>query len=125
MSGAPSGRLRSAVPIIPARATDALAGWYRDELGFAVVHVEEAYGIVERDDVQVHFWGPSGIPPEESSAMIRIGVEGLDALHDRCAERGIVHPNGGLGRRPWGLREFAVLDGDGNLVTFFEQPLHA
>ena len=40
-----------AVPIIPARDTSAGAEWYRDKLGFDVVHVEPEYAIVERDRV--------------------------------------------------------------------------
>ena len=31
---------------------------------------------------------------------------------------GIVHPNGALADKPWGTREFAILDPDGNLLTF-------
>ena len=31
---------------------------------------------------------------------------------------GVVHPNGPLTDQPWGLREFAVLDGDGNMIKF-------
>ena len=37
-----------AVPIIPAREIAASADWYRDNLGFEVVHLEPEYGIVER-----------------------------------------------------------------------------
>jgi catechol 2,3-dioxygenase-like lactoylglutathione lyase family enzyme len=36
-----------AVPIIPARDTKTSAEWYRDHLGFEVVHVERHYAIVE------------------------------------------------------------------------------
>ena len=113
--------LASAVPIIPARDVEASAAWYRDHLGFEVVHTEREYGIVGRDGVYVHFWGPSGIAPEESMTMYRIGVRGIDELYDHCRERGIVHPNAPLETKPWGLREFAVTDGDGNLVTFFDE----
>jgi len=47
----------SAVPIIPAREIEASVAWYRDMLAFEVVHTEHEYGIVERDDMQIHFWG--------------------------------------------------------------------
>jgi uncharacterized glyoxalase superfamily protein PhnB len=115
------GRLTSAIPIIPARETDALTRWYRDQLGFTIVHAEREYGIVERDGVQVHFWGPSCIAPEDSMTMFRIGVTDIDALYADCTEQGLVHPNAPLQGKPWGLREFAVIDGDGNLLTFFER----
>jgi catechol 2,3-dioxygenase-like lactoylglutathione lyase family enzyme len=114
-------RLLSATPIIPAREIEALAAWYRDRLGFEVVHTEREYGIVARDDVQVHFWGPSGIAPEDSMTMYRLGARGIDELHEHCHAQGIVHPNAPLEDKPWGTREFAVIDGDGNLLTFFER----
>jgi catechol 2,3-dioxygenase-like lactoylglutathione lyase family enzyme len=110
----------SSVPIIPARDVPASVAWYRDQLGYTVHRSQPDYGIVARQRSAIHLYGPSGIAPERSDTMIRVGVEGIDELYDTCAERGIVHPNGTLGLRPWGLREFAVLDLDGNLVTFFE-----
>jgi catechol 2,3-dioxygenase-like lactoylglutathione lyase family enzyme len=110
-----------AVPIIPARDTASATAWYGDNLGFDVVHLEPEYAIVERDDVGVHFWGPSGIAPEDSNTMFRIRVEGIDELYEHCRTKGIVHPNAPLEEKPWGAREFAVIDGDGNLLTFFER----
>jgi uncharacterized glyoxalase superfamily protein PhnB len=87
-----------------------------------VLHVEREYGIVGRDDVYVHFWGPSGIVPESSIYMYRVGVHDIDELYAQCMGKGIVHPNAPLEDKPWGSREFAVCDGDGNLLTFFEFP---
>jgi catechol 2,3-dioxygenase-like lactoylglutathione lyase family enzyme len=110
-----------AVPIVPAREVGASADWYREKLGFDVVHVEAEYGIVERDRVGVHFWGPSGIEPEDSQTMFRIRVEGIEELYEHCRSQEIVHPNAPLEDKPWGAREFAVRDWDGNLLTFFER----
>jgi catechol 2,3-dioxygenase-like lactoylglutathione lyase family enzyme len=115
----------SAVPIIPGRDIAASTGWYRDELGFEVFHVEPEYGIVGRGESWIHFWGPSGIAPEDSNTMIRVGVRGIDELYGHCQRRGIVHPNDPLQEKPWGFREFSVIDVDGNLVTFFEPPEQA
>ena len=112
----------SAVPIIPARNLAATTAWYRDSLGFSVRHVEDEYGIVERDGVEVHFWGPSGIEPHNSMTMYRLGVDGINALYDLCERAGLVHPNAPLEAKHWGTREFALGDCDGNLVTFFERP---
>lgn len=112
----------AAVPIIPARDLRATTGWYRDSLGFAVLHVEDEYGIIERDGVEIHFWGPSGIEPDASMTMYRLGVRGIDRLYESCDRGGMVHPNALLARKHWGTREFAVCDCDGNLLTFFERP---
>jgi catechol 2,3-dioxygenase-like lactoylglutathione lyase family enzyme len=115
-------RLTSAVPIVPAGDIEASAAWYRDALGFAVYHTESEYGIVGRDDVYLHLWGPSGIAPHDSMTMFRLGVRGIDGMYAHCSALDIVHPNAPLETKPWGSREFAVIDLDGNLVTFFEFP---
>lgn len=112
----------SAVPIIPSREIEASAAWYRDRLGFEVFHTETEYGIVGRGETWIHFWGPSGIEPKDSMTMIRVGVGGIDELYAHCHAEKIVHPNAALRTQPWGFREFAVSDHDGNLVTFFEPP---
>ena len=112
----------SAVPIIPARDTAAATAWYRDHLGFDVHHVEPEYAVVGRDGIHLHFWGPSGIEPKDSMFMYRVGVRDIDELYEQCRAEGIVHPNAPLEEKPWGAREFAVVDGDGNLLTFFQFP---
>lgn len=117
-----TAELLSAVPIIPARDIGATAEWYRDQLGFAIHHVEREYGIVGRDDVFIHFWGPSGIEPAASMTMLRIGVAKIQQLYQHCLAAGIVHPNATLERKEWGCDEFGITDYDGNLVTFFEFP---
>ena len=109
----------SAVPIVPAREIEASTSWYRDVLGFDVFLTADDYGIVGRGEAWIHFCGPSGIEPENSSTSLRIGVRGIDALHRECEARGLVHPNAPLRTEEWGFREFSVTDLDGNLVTFF------
>jgi hypothetical protein len=110
-----------AVPVLPARDVAISARWYADNLAFEVMHVEDRYAIVERDRVGVHFWGPSGIDPADSDTMYRIRVEGIDELYVECDARGLVLPDQPLESKPWGARQFAILDGDGNLLTFFER----
>jgi len=107
------------VPIIPARDIKASAEHYRDTLGFEIVHTEREYGIVRRGPCELHLWGPSGIPPARSNTMLRIEVDGLDDLYDDCQRQGTVHPNAPLHDEPWGTRELAIVDLDGNLITFF------
>jgi len=45
-------------------------------------------------------------------------VEGVDELYGELKETGVIHPNGPLGDKPWGLREFSALDEEGNLLRF-------
>lgn len=120
LAEAPRTRFGGAVPIIPARDTAESAAWYRDLLRFEIVHLEPEYAIVERDETAIHFWGPSGIAPEDSNTMFRVRVGGIDELYKYYQAKGIVHPNAPLETKTWGSREFAVTDLDGNLLTFFQ-----
>lgn len=51
--------------------------------------------------------------------MLRVEVDDLDHLYTECHRRDLVHPNAPLQDQPWGTREFAIRDLDGNLLTFF------
>jgi uncharacterized glyoxalase superfamily protein PhnB len=75
--------------------------------------------VCAREGVRVHFWltDDADIPKATSC---RIDVDHVQPIYEEMTAAGVVHPNGPLRERPWGIREFAVLDGDGNLITFGE-----
>ena len=91
-----------------------------ERLGFTRRGSYPDYGIVERDGVQLHFWlcDDARIPRETAC---RIAVEGIEPLFAAYSGLGVIHPNGSLALKPWGVWEFSVLDPDGNLVTFQEE----
>jgi catechol 2,3-dioxygenase-like lactoylglutathione lyase family enzyme len=94
---------------------------FMQKLGFTRHGNHPDYGIAERDGVQVHFWlcDDPRIPNETGC---RMEVEGIDTLFQAYSALGVIHPNGSLADQPWGVREFSILDPDGNLLTF-QQPL--
>lgn len=97
--------------------------FYVAKLGFTGVHAEQGvYGIVESGPVELHFWACDDRRIAEATSC-RLHVRGIEALYGSCREQGIVHPNAALARKPWGTLEFAILDPDGNLVTFCERPV--
>ena len=55
------------------------------------------------------------------TASCRVEVTGIDEIYHHCAELGVVHPNAPLTDQPWGMREFAILDPDHNLITLYER----
>jgi len=106
-----------AIPVLASLDLDATQRFYADKLGFDAGPRYPDYAICARDGVQIHFWltDDEDIPKATSC---RVDVVGIDRLYEEMREAGVVHPNGSLTEQPWGLREFAVLDGDGNLITF-------
>ena len=131
-------KLTQAIPALPARQVAQSAAFYRDKLGFAIVHEDTGFAIVLRDAVEIHSWqaddegwrGRTGAAPVVSgaesfiagTASCRVQVAGVNELHAELQPLGVLHPNAQLADQPWGTREFGVIDPDGNLVTFFERP---
>lgn len=129
-------RYLSSTPVLPVREMARGVAFYRDVLGFEVLHEDANYAVLRRDASGIHLWrasdeswrGNAEREPIVSGAEsflagtsgCRVEVEGVEDLHEHCRLRGCVHPNGPLQDRPWGSREFAVLDPDGNVLTFYE-----
>jgi len=110
----------SATPVLASLDIERSIEFLRIHLGFNSVHVEQGvYGVASRGPVHIHLWACNERHIAENTSC-RIRVQGLDALYSACTAAGIVHPNAPLDEKPWGTREFAILDPDGNLITFAE-----
>lgn len=113
--------LERAVPILASLDIARSVRFYCARLGFTEVYREAGvWGIVARDAVQIHFWPCSERHIAENTSC-RVYVAGVDRLYAELDAQGVVHPSAPLEDKPWGSREFGVLDPDGNLVTFAER----
>ncbi len=111
----------AATPVLASLDIERSAEFFSSKLGFTKVHIVQAeYGIVSNGAVQIHFWACKDRHIAEATGC-RVQVQGIGELHAQCASHDIVHPNAPLARKPWGTMEFAILDPDGNLVTFYER----
>jgi catechol 2,3-dioxygenase-like lactoylglutathione lyase family enzyme len=131
--------LAQTIPALPVRDAARAVEFYRDKLGFAVVHHDGGFAVLKRDGAEVHLWEASDESWRErtsdespvrsgaesfiaGTASCRIATEGVDELYAELGERGILHPvsRDGVDETDFGTREFAALDPDGNLLTFFK-----
>lgn len=113
-------KLLRAVPVLASLDIERSIAFYTRTLGFREVLCRpREYGIVSRDDIVIHFWACSD-PAIAEATSCRIVVKGIDELFAELEPRGVVHPRGQLANKPWGMRELAIVDGDGNLITFCE-----
>jgi hypothetical protein len=114
-----SPKLRNAIPVLASLNIADTMDFYQS-LNFRVVYQEEGnYGIVQRDNVEIHFWACSDKYIAENTSC-RIQVDKIDFLYTEFQDKRVVHPNGLLRKKPWGTKEFSILDRDGNQLTFFE-----
>ena len=114
----------SAIPVLPAVDIAAAVAFYEQQLGFTAEFQSDDYAGLRRDGVQIHLW-LSGDRQLAENTSCRINVSGIEALYDEYQTQNLIHPNGAITTKLWGLREFAVVDLNGNCVTFAETPATA
>lgn len=111
-----------AIPILPSTDLDRTTEFYA-QLGFAVAGrypAPDDYLIVRRDGIELHFWQAGDIVPDRSIAACYLRVHDVDALLNDWRQAGL--PAQGIPRlsgvedKPWGMREFHIVDHDGTLL---------
>lgn len=111
--------LTAIIPKLPMRDHEVTRSYYVDQLGFTVTGSYAGYLIVERDGFQLHFFHSADLDARTNDGQVYIRTDAIDALHHDLIRAGVrIHPNGALSDKPWGQREFALLDPDRNLLTF-------
>jgi uncharacterized glyoxalase superfamily protein PhnB len=120
-------RFLSVSPLIPARDVEEGIAFYQRAFGFELFYRDAepaAFAIVGSDSARLHLFASQDKHLADWTSL-RIEVDGIDALHGRCVDAGCVHPNGALGSRPWGTREFSIIDPSGVCIALVEQDAQA
>jgi catechol 2,3-dioxygenase-like lactoylglutathione lyase family enzyme len=110
-------------PKLPMRDKAVTKDYYVNKLGFQLFGDNDfdAYLMVHKDNIQIHFFEFKDLNPEQNYGQVYIRTNDIDKLYQTLLENKIsIHPNGHLETKPWGQREFALLDPDKNLLTFGE-----
>ena len=135
----PTPGLTQTIPALPVRDAAAAVDFYRDRLGFEVLHHDGGFAVMCRDEAVLHLWEagdeswrdrddlaerPVSTGAESfiaGTASCRIMTAHVDELYDELRARDVLHPvsTAGVDDTDFGTREFSALDLDGNLVTFF------
>ncbi len=110
-----------AVPVLPALNIVEAVAFY-ERAGFTTRYraEDDDYAIVHVGAVEVHLWKCDDRRIAENTGC-RVEVTGVEPLYEKHRALGIVHSNGPLSEKPWGTREFVMVDNSGNIITFFER----
>ena len=136
--------LTQVIPALPVASVERAMAFWTARLGFGVAHHDGGFAVLVRDEAVVHLWqsdddGWRERPIEDltrspvvsgaetflagtASCRIRCTSNGaLDALHTELPASDVLHPTdtGAPADTPYGAREVAALDEDGNCITFF------
>lgn len=110
-----------AIPILPSRSVDDTLAFYR-RLGFdgTIWGAPYSYAILRRGTVELHFFTHEELRPAESNAGCYIRVSDVESIYQAFAlvelSRTGIPRQDVLEVKPWGMREFAIVDPDGNLI---------
>ncbi len=110
-----------AIPILPSRSLNATLEFYA-ALGFeGGVHDHNSdYAILRRGSIELHFFTHKDLVAAESFAGCYLRVLDVESIYSAASSMGLAR--NGIPRvdiledKPWGLREFAIVDPDGNLL---------
>jgi catechol 2,3-dioxygenase-like lactoylglutathione lyase family enzyme len=131
--------LHRTIPALPVRDVGAAVAHYRDRFGFQAPHETAEFAVLVRDDAVLHVWAASDeewrsredlsrrpvCSGAESflagTASCRVEVSDVDALYSELQRADVLHEvsRDGVATTDFGTCEFATLDADGNLLTFF------
>ena len=112
--------LKSAVPILASLSEKETIAFYTQKLGFTFQSSWEGYLILSRDEITLHLW-PCKDPEIAKATACYINVSAVDKLYAELQPLGVVHPKGDLQEMPWGMKQFSILDNNGNLIHFGEE----
>ncbi len=113
--------LQVVFPILTVRDLEEAVSFYRDKLGFALAWSWGTPAVrvgVRLDKVEFQLVCDPSLAPGGPSVLY-CHMSGVEAYHEACRESGL-EPAMALGDRPWGARDFRVVDPSGNRIGFAE-----
>ncbi|WP_199121469.1 VOC family protein [Pedobacter sp. ASV28] len=111
--------LRSAIPILASLNAEETIKFYTEKLGFTFHSNWDGYLIFSREAIQIHLW-PTTDEEIPKNTGCYVNVTEVDHLYAEYEPKGVVHPNGKLESKPWEMRQFSILDNNGNIIHFGE-----
>lgn len=110
---------KAIIPKLPMRNLTATKQYYSLQLGFEVTGEYVDYLIMQKGMVEIHFFAFKELDPRENYGQVYIRTTDIDQVYQELQDNLTqIHPNGHLQDKPWGQREFSLLDPDNNLLTF-------
>jgi catechol 2,3-dioxygenase-like lactoylglutathione lyase family enzyme len=111
--------LKSAVPILASLNAEQTIQFYTEQLGFTFHNNWDGYLIFSRDEIQIHLW-PTNDEDIPKNTGCYVNVTEVKKLYAEYEPKNLIHPHGKLETKPWGMRQFSVLDNNGNIIHFGE-----
>ena len=111
--------MQKTVPVLPALDMNETIIFYRDKLNFSIVNYGN-YIIAYNKNAELHFF-ESGDKYLCKNSSCYILVNNIEDFYASLSAKDIISPDGQLQSKPWNMKEFSILDNNGNLLRFGEK----
>ena len=108
-------------PKLPMRNKAITRDFYLGKLGFLEFGSADfdGYLMVQKDSIQIHFFEFKELDPKENYGQVYIRTDNIEEWYQLALDNKSDMPAAGhLQIKPWGQKEFSLLDPDNNLLTF-------
>lgn len=108
-------------PKLPMRNKAMTRDFYINILGFKELGSVDydGYLMLQKDQIEIHFFEFKGLDPLQNYGQVYIRTDEIEKWYDLALTNKLNIPQAGhLHLKPWGQKEFALLDPDSNSLTF-------
>jgi uncharacterized glyoxalase superfamily protein PhnB len=111
--------LRKTIPVLPAANMTETINFYEAKLGFTGTNYGN-YAVLKYKNTEIHL-SMKILHSSQLSGSCLILVDNIEDLYTRYCAKGLITLKGKLADKPWGLREFSIIDNNHNLIRFGEK----
>lgn len=108
-------------PKLPMRDKALTRDFYLNKLHFEELGDADypGYLMVKKDHIEIHFFAFEALNPLENDGQVYIRTDNIDVWYQNALDQQLSLPQAGqFAIKPWGQKEFSLLDPDHNLLTF-------
>ena len=109
-------------PVLPSQDIDRDVEWYSADLGFRLLHKDEMYAVIRRENICLHLQWHADTPddPLLGGSVIKIFVADIDPFFEEMVGKGVIHPDKLRRNTAWNTHEFGLYDLNGNAIFFVQ-----
>lgn len=109
--------ITTVIPKLPFIDKQKTIDFYVNELAFKLISDYGDYLILNKDEIELHFFSYPSLDTKKSDFMIYIRIDkNIESFYNQL--KVAIHPNGKLEQKSWNQLEFSILDPNGTLLTF-------
>jgi len=111
--------LRKAIPVLPVINVTETIYFFEAKLGFTAKNYGN-YAVLKYENTEIHL-SMNTAKQDHAISSCLILVTNIEDLYTRYCAKGLIGLTGKLTEKPWGLKEFTIVDNNHNLIRFGEK----